>query len=800
MTSKPKQAKTCLVVEDNPTDVKLLERTLKRAGYNYNFVVADTKKTFLNKLDQIPEPDLIISDFNLPSFTGAQVFKEIRERGIISPFILLTGALSEDVASEMLQLGIDDYVLKDRISRLPVAVETVIEKATLRQDQKKALKKLVESERKYASLSSISPAGIFRVDDTGRCLYVNRKYCELTGLREEEAKGFGYLKSVHPDDVKAVNVAWKVILDTNQPTSTEFRFVKPDGDVVWVIGQTTTEIDAEGNITGAVGTITDITEHKERDLERQRLSNVVKQINNSAIITDAEGRIQWVNDGFTKLSGFRLEEIYGQKPGAILQGPLTTDESRKAIRRGLDSKEPFTVEIINYHRNGTPYDISLSITPILNEKEEVVQFVGISTDITDRKAKEREVIEAEKRLRGVLQQSPDAVLLTDSSGEIIFFNQKAEELFGYAAEEMLGETVEKLVPTKFRKGHPKKRAAYAERATQRKMALHGMHFHGMRKDGTQFPADIMLSPIQQGDEQHIMAIVRDITEQKKIAEERRQFTEQLEAKVEARTLELSKTNEQLSELNRNLTDSINYAERLQLSILPEIDELNRAFSDSFVLFKPKDVVSGDFYWFHEQKNGAVLVCADCTGHGVPGAFMSMLGVELLNKYVAERGVKYPTYILENMDDGLEATLGKTGETTVADGMDISICTVDRVRKRIHFAGAARPLIHISKGELNVYKGSRFGLGALDTGYAKDFDTHIINYQEGDMIYQFSDGYADQFGGEKGRKFMMKSLKNLLLEIHSLPCSDQHTQLLKTFNTWKGSYEQVDDVLVMGVRL
>jgi sigma-B regulation protein RsbU (phosphoserine phosphatase) len=312
----------------------------------------------------------------------------------------------------------------------------------------------------------------------------------------------------------------------------------------------------------------------------------------------------------------------------------------------------------------------------------------------------------------------------------------------------------------------------------------------------------MLSPIDRENEKLMMAVVRDVTEQKKIEKERAEFTEQLELQVKERTLELEQSHKLLETYLKDIKDSINYALLLQQAVLSERKVLNQLVEDSVIYYRPKDVVSGDFYWFNEldNGNGVVIIAADCTGHGVPGAFLSMLGINLLNNIVTENGIKYPSFILEELDVRLQKTLGKSANEQVLDGMDLSVISVDKRKKRLMFAGGGRPLIHISDNELHYIKGSRFGVGAGWSDEKRDYQTVIIDYKQGDIVYLFSDGYADQFGGERGRKMMIGKLKALLMNIHHLSGKEQEKAIEKHFTDWMGKNEQVDDILLMGVRL
>ncbi len=248
----------------------------------------------------------------------------------------------------------------------------------------------------------------------------------------------------------------------------------------------------------------------------------------------------------------------------------------------------------------------------------------------------------------------------------------------------------------------------------------------------------------------------------------------------------------------SLTDSIQYAKRIQSSMLPPGDILDSLF-ENFILFKPRDIVSGDFYWFGKQ-NSSVLVCAaDCTGHGVPGAFMSMLGIRFLNEIVLEKGLIHPGKILDQLRENVIHALQQKGkETDTKDGMDISLCNIDRKNRKIHWAGAYNPLILIRKKELIEYKPDKMPIGIHDT--MNSFSCTEIPYEKGDCIYLFSDGYYDQFGGEESRKLMRKPFKETLTRISEFSMNNQCDILDNNFENWKKDQEQVDDVLVIGIRL
>ncbi|MDX2173646.1 MAG: tetratricopeptide repeat protein [Bacteroidota bacterium] len=265
--------------------------------------------------------------------------------------------------------------------------------------------------------------------------------------------------------------------------------------------------------------------------------------------------------------------------------------------------------------------------------------------------------------------------------------------------------------------------------------------------------------------------------------------------------EINYQNAVIKEKNKDITDSIQYAKRLQEAVFPETDRLNHFFAESFVLFRPKDIVSGDFYWFEEVENKAFLVVGDCTGHGVPGAFMSILGHNLLNQIILEEKIVAPSQILRMLDIRVSNALNKKGNREENnDGMDIIVCVIDKRSGKLQYSGANRPLLIKRGDKLIDLKPNKHSIGGIQSDTVKIFMQQEIELKLEDALYLFSDGYADQFGGPKGKKFKYKQLTEFILNIGSKPFKDQKTILLDTLETWKGNLEQVDDVCIIGVKI
>ena len=273
--------------------------------------------------------------------------------------------------------------------------------------------------------------------------------------------------------------------------------------------------------------------------------------------------------------------------------------------------------------------------------------------------------------------------------------------------------------------------------------------------------------------------------------------EKLEKIVEERTAKVELQKEEIEEKNRDIVDSIKYAKRIQNTILPTDDFMDSLLENYFVIYRPKDIVSGDFYWADSLDGKAYFSAIDCTGHGVPGAFVSIVGFNGLKRTVNEFKHRQPGLILDKLTDIVVETFTAT-ESHLKDGMDMTLCSLDYKTLKLEFAGANNPLILIRDGEIIETKGNKQPIG--DFEHRIPFTNHEIQLQKGDCLYLFTDGYADQFGGPKGKKFKLKTLKNLLLEISSLPIKEQKKQLEIAFDEWKGHIEQLDDVCLIGVKI
>lgn len=316
------------------------------------------------------------------------------------------------------------------------------------------------------------------------------------------------------------------------------------------------------------------------------------------------------------------------------------------------------------------------------------------------------------------------------------------------------------------------------------------------------------SPIDVSSNDEIGKLAKELNNTSKILISRIEQQNILNKQLEEQKNEILKQKDQIEETNYQITDSISYARRIQRSMLPDFDNISRLVSDAFVFFQPKDIVSGDFYWSERVRKGRndylVIACADCTGHGVPGAIMSIMGSNQLTNIVYYQNYLEPKKILARLDKNIKFELYRDDEsskTSIKDGMEIGICVINLDDYSMEYAGAGIPLYHYDGNELNVFKPVKEMAGGFEEVEERDVENKIIkvevNLKKGDRIFLASDGFQDQFGGKEDKKYMVRNFRTLLLETSKLPLSEQNSKIKETFSSWKNNSSQTDDVLVMG---
>lgn len=281
--------------------------------------------------------------------------------------------------------------------------------------------------------------------------------------------------------------------------------------------------------------------------------------------------------------------------------------------------------------------------------------------------------------------------------------------------------------------------------------------------------------------------------------EQNEELEALHLDIKNKSQVLSTTFNELEESNQAILDSLDYARDLQQLLLPKQQEIKEHFNSFFILFRPLNSVSGDFYWISPTPNGTIVVVMDCTGHGVPGALMSMIGEALLKRIIIDQEIHIPKEILNKMHQGVRDTL-RQYENNNRDGMDMGIVLINHEQQKLYFAGAHNSLIYFQKQEMGILKGDLFSIGGEQRETGRHFTQKELDITEDTSVYLFTDGFQDQFGGELGKKFMRYRFREMLQKSHMLSMYEQKREIIKTLDDWQGDYLQVDDILVMGFHL
>jgi PAS domain S-box-containing protein len=449
-------------------------------------------------------------------------------------------------------------------------------------------------------------------------------------------------------------------------------------------------------------------------------------------------------------------------------GPYCIDKLNGAMNKVLVTKKEYSFEHYLINEAGANMDVRSDLRPVLNDQGDLLKLTGKLTDISTIKNASREL----EKLSLIAANTSNAVAMLDKQAKVEWINSSFTSMTGYRQEEIYGRDYRLL------------HQETSERTFSAEWFIDGLRSSNevkteaaiFTKKGKKLWAVLNISPILDYglNPQGYIVIITDITE-------------------------LKETQHQLAQKNREVTDSINYARRIQEGVLPSDRLIRELLSESFVLYLPKDIIAGDFYWIEVSGDCVLFAAADCTGHGVPGAMVSVVCNNALHRSVREFGLTDPGKILDKTRELVIETFEKS-DRNVQDGMDISFCSWNKVTGEFLFAGANNGLYVVRKNELIEFSGCKQPIGKFNN--AKPFNTTRIDLKSGDMIYSYTDGYADQFGGSgaRSKKFKYQQLKEILCQISEQGPDAQRQVLLDKHLEWKGSVDQIDDICIIGVRI
>jgi PAS domain S-box-containing protein len=504
----------------------------------------------------------------------------------------------------------------------------------------------------------------------------------------------------------------------------------------------------------------------------QRRINALLE-NSSEIITicDEKGKISFVSPSVTAILGYKPEELIGTNDESrILE--KGKDDYREMLKLLVeDPSKSITVEYQYITKKGEAIFVEVTGKNLL--KEPAIAGIVLNTrDITERKVAEKEA-RMRSQMQSLSENSPDLITRLNKEGRIYYINPTIEKLTHSKPADLLQKSI---YETSLSDSVINTWDELIKEVLKKKDKIQiEMPFP---TDGGSLVMSVNAIP-EFNEEQNIESILlvsNDITERKKA-----------ELEIQSK--------------NKKITESINYAQRIQVAILPDQHRIKQLFPQFFMFYKPRDVVSGDFPWFVENGDDVYIAAVDCTGHGVPGAMLSLIGYFLLNDIVKSQKIVHPGEILDILDSSVTRTLKQDVEgSEMKDGMDICLCKINKKEGIFEYAGAHRPLYLLRNGEILEFKGDKFPIGGGIFKNQTNFTNHIINIQKGDSFYFCSDGFPDQFGGPENKKIGPARIKTLITENKGIKdFTKQYDVFANFFENWKGSYKQMDDVLLIGIK-
>ena len=632
---------------------------------------------------------------------------------------------------------------------------------------------------KYYTAIEQSPVTIIFTDLEGNIQYANPEFYKLTGysVNESIGKNMSMLKSgLTPK--KSITELWTTI-KKGKTWHGEFHNVKKDGTGFIEKAIITPIRNEDSEITGFIGIKEDITEEKiaeqviKEKNEQQKI--LINNLPAHIYYKDLELRYLLVNDSFANLLELPIDEIIGKTDAEI--SPREIAEKYENLDLALlASKKPIlNFEEKHLNEKGEEFWISISKVPYFDNKKNIIGIIGIVLDITQRKKDEQIIFEKTKQFENTITNMVDIYVKCDFSGKFINVSPSIIDEFNCSStKEIYNSNMFDWIIVEDKE----KEKFFRTLLKEKRITNFAFKFKRIG-DNDQF-AEINANVFFiNGKPAGFEAIIRNIT-QRVVFEN-----------------ELRNQKDIIEEAHKDITSSIEYAKYIQEALLPQKQILDKFFKHNFIFFKPKDVVSGDFYYFKEIDNSQVFAVADCTGHGVPGGFMTMLSITMLDEIIrTEKNLK-PSNILEKLRKRVKNIFAQFG-TKNSNGLDIAICIMDAEKKELQFSGANNPLYLIRDNELLDYNSTKNPIGFYFN--ESPFQNHIIYLEKNDVIYLFSDGYKDQFGGERRSKFTKKRFKKMLINIHLLPMEEQKIIVEENFEQWKADNEQIDDITVIGLRI
>ncbi len=671
-------------------------------------------------------------------------------------------------------------------------------------ERKKSQLKLEKSELGLKQAQEISNIGSWEIDFLQLKSTWSDEMYRILGLEvgEIEPNLSNFLQSIHPEDAERVTKAYNQQHHIDKPHKSTHRIVRPNGEIRTVYSENKfiSENDKTIGLYGIIRDITEIQESEEQLKSSEQKTRLIMNASLDSIIwIEASGIITFWNPQAEASFGWTKEEAIGQNLIELIAPRSDRNLYFKSIRNYIEKEDESALNVMveksAITKSNQEFPIELTVIPIKQHNE--ITFSVFIRDISERKRFSTELELSEKRYRNLFYLSPLPMWVYDlTTFEFLDVNDAAVRQYGYTHEEFLSMTLDEIRPED-ELGTFEKALNYVKKS----VVFHRGDFRHKKKNGQIIDVDVQSNMIDYAGKDARLILAIDITRERENERELKKLTHSLEQNVKERTLELNQANQLLSYQHQQTRDSITYAQNIQSSILHSESDISSLFRDSFVLFKAKDKVTGDFFWCHETDDHYFLAVLDCTGHGVPGAMISMVGFQLLNQIVIINGEISPAEVLRQLDSEVVNLFHQNQEESNLDGMDMIFCRVNKHKRELHYAGAQRPLFYYTDDVLHELKGNKSAIGGRTSHYSdKIFEEAKLEYKAGDAIFLTSDGYYSQFGGPKNKIMLKKRMVDEFSKVAHLPSIAQYHHLKNYLETWQGDEEQVDDILVVGVKL
>jgi len=651
-------------------------------------------------------------------------------------------------------------------------------------------KKIFEAQQKLKRIVDFLPVVFFEADSNGSFVFKNLHFDTVMSITEEINtldEYYQYIKPVYREKVKTK------IANLDKPgdiQSIEFEFERKDNTSFWaLLTFTIKEINGKNEFYGM---IIDISNRKKIEQDLLLLKTSVEQSGSPLIITDSDAKIVYVNSAYLKITGYKEDELFSKNP-SILKSKLTSNYVYNELWETITAGKVWRGTFINRKKDGELFTDKTIITPIINKNNKITHYVANKEDITDEARKNEKIL----KLFTATENSPNSVMILDSEMKITYVNKAFEKTTGYKADEVLGLIPNFLDSNKHNSGI----VSIIEENIYKGNIWQGMLIN-KKKNGTEFWNSSTIIPLSNEDNELIGIVCNDTD-----------ITEQIKTQQE-----LMDTMDKLNEKNQEIFSSIRYAERIQKAVISNEAAIKTLFAESFAIYLPRDIISGDFFWVAKKNNKHYAIVVDCTGHSVPGAFLSIIGVNLLDSAIIERGIEGPSNVLNYMSKKLFEILSNSySDEHIKDDMEVAIVEINYDKKELLFASSRNRLYYVTNNDRNLdsidkvnklYNDDKNALFKINGNREflatelndKKFTDFKIDINNNDIFFMSSDGYYDQFGGEKSMKYKRKKFENRLFDISQFPVEIQKKELLNEFYNYKGVIPQTDDVTVVGIRI